>query len=373
MVGKPATAAETAAMEQKLSLVREAGESTQRETLELRDRIRELEGQLADIQRLLQLRNAELARLQDGRDSTPGAAQPPGETEVARDADLQAALLIFRAPHRSRPNGRLTRRRPKRRRRGWTAHPTPVPSRKKTARRPATRPARRNPRPRQPWPATRPRRMRSTVSRSWSSIPLPVAGLGAAGVLGLGLLGLRRRRRARSISRPTGSSRAPHTGAGDAGADGGAGRGDAATTGEDTVPVPAGASSRRPLDGRRDLYFSTFLIPGEMEADESDVISEVHVHIATVAIARLRHCCKTKIVVPPGRLHVNRLAETYVGARNRAALWIPCCSRSSPPAAIKCIGKQWQALENEVAAGLAGPSHDEAIATTQDKAAPDAA
>lgn len=51
-------------LEQELLLVRESSESTRQETAELRGRIRELETQLADIQQLLRLRNAELARIQ---------------------------------------------------------------------------------------------------------------------------------------------------------------------------------------------------------------------------------------------------------------------------------------------------------------------
>jgi pilus assembly protein FimV len=51
-------------LEQELLLVIEASESTRQETEELRERVRELETQLADIRTLLQLRNTELARLQ---------------------------------------------------------------------------------------------------------------------------------------------------------------------------------------------------------------------------------------------------------------------------------------------------------------------
>ncbi|WP_295586113.1 FimV/HubP family polar landmark protein [uncultured Lamprocystis sp.] len=71
-------------MEEELLLVREASESTRQETVEMRGRIRDLESQLSEIQRLLQLRNAELARIQGGEQPAPGVlnagqpAQAPG-------------------------------------------------------------------------------------------------------------------------------------------------------------------------------------------------------------------------------------------------------------------------------------------------------
>ena len=56
-------------LEEDLLLVRETSETNRQETTELRDRIRELEGQLGDIRRLLDLRNEQLAQLQlAGRD-----------------------------------------------------------------------------------------------------------------------------------------------------------------------------------------------------------------------------------------------------------------------------------------------------------------
>ena len=55
--------------EEDLLLVRETSETNRQETTELRDRIHELEDQLGDIRRLLELRNEQLAQLQlAGRD-----------------------------------------------------------------------------------------------------------------------------------------------------------------------------------------------------------------------------------------------------------------------------------------------------------------
>ncbi len=101
-------------VEQELLLVREAGESTRQETAELRDRIRELESQLGEIQQLLKLRNAELARIQgatapaivaqsgqvEAEGGAPVGEQPPAETlapllpeaDHAVDSTLERAL-----------------------------------------------------------------------------------------------------------------------------------------------------------------------------------------------------------------------------------------------------------------------------------------
>lgn len=59
-------------VQQDVMLALETSESTRQETVELRDRIQELETQLADIQSLLQLRNAELARMQSAVAGQPG-------------------------------------------------------------------------------------------------------------------------------------------------------------------------------------------------------------------------------------------------------------------------------------------------------------
>ncbi|EGV17204.1 FimV/HubP family polar landmark protein [Thiocapsa marina] len=84
-------------LEQDLLLVIEASESARQETEELRERVHELETQLADIQTLLQLRNAELARLQGDASGesigieidSEGSEQAPDpvlvEAEIAAD------------------------------------------------------------------------------------------------------------------------------------------------------------------------------------------------------------------------------------------------------------------------------------------------
>jgi pilus assembly protein FimV len=96
------------AIKEDLLLVQEAGESTRQETEELRSRIRELEGQLADIQRLLELSNERFAALQktqsaqldvtaaEATDVPPmeiGAAQESGETAIPQ-AEAAPALEV---------------------------------------------------------------------------------------------------------------------------------------------------------------------------------------------------------------------------------------------------------------------------------------
>ena len=72
-------------IEQELLLVRETGESTRQETDELRERVHQLESSLADIQQLLTLRDAELARLQSGQASAPAPADlAPGGTVLGQ-------------------------------------------------------------------------------------------------------------------------------------------------------------------------------------------------------------------------------------------------------------------------------------------------
>ncbi|MEA3274129.1 MAG: FimV/HubP family polar landmark protein [Pseudomonadota bacterium] len=71
---------ELGAIKDELLLVQEAGESTRQETGELRDRIRQLETQLADIRRLLELRDEQLAALQAARDTQ--AAEMPDAAAI---------------------------------------------------------------------------------------------------------------------------------------------------------------------------------------------------------------------------------------------------------------------------------------------------
>lgn len=86
----PAGGAETPSLEQELLLVRETGESTRQETDELRARVHQLEARLVDIQQVLTLRDAELARLQAGQAASggvsPGAAGQTDSAALSRPA-----------------------------------------------------------------------------------------------------------------------------------------------------------------------------------------------------------------------------------------------------------------------------------------------
>jgi pilus assembly protein FimV len=77
-------------VQEELLLVRETSESTRQETAELRDRIRELEAQLAGIQRLLRLRTAELARIQGVPDVAAGA--PFASEDASKDLPVPVGI-----------------------------------------------------------------------------------------------------------------------------------------------------------------------------------------------------------------------------------------------------------------------------------------
>ncbi len=82
----PALGPELALVEREILLVREMAETGRQETADLRGRISRLEDHLADIKRLLELSNAQLAQLQSagarGEPAAPGASdrmpRPPG-------------------------------------------------------------------------------------------------------------------------------------------------------------------------------------------------------------------------------------------------------------------------------------------------------
>lgn len=98
----PPTAAASAgdpglgAIERNLLLVQEAGESTRQETEELRNRIRELEAQLTDIQTLLEISNQRVAELQQ-QEPTPfealGGMEGPGGAPEASIPEIDAAQV----------------------------------------------------------------------------------------------------------------------------------------------------------------------------------------------------------------------------------------------------------------------------------------
>lgn len=97
-----AEGSEIGTLQEDLLLIQEAGESTRQETEELRSRIRELEGQLADIQRLLELSNERFAALQqagsvqldtagaEATDTPPSKIGKPLESAIAASRETEA-------------------------------------------------------------------------------------------------------------------------------------------------------------------------------------------------------------------------------------------------------------------------------------------
>jgi pilus assembly protein FimV len=82
------------ALRNDLLIVQETTESNRQETAELRSRISELEQQLTDIQRLLSLRNEQLAQLQQTtRAGLPGAGAEPLPTPAPPTPGPEAPLL----------------------------------------------------------------------------------------------------------------------------------------------------------------------------------------------------------------------------------------------------------------------------------------
>lgn len=79
------------ALESELLLMREASEANRQEASELRTRVQELEAQLDDIRRLLELRNAQLASLaaDDVTDGTPGLQAGLSEDSSASAAPIE--------------------------------------------------------------------------------------------------------------------------------------------------------------------------------------------------------------------------------------------------------------------------------------------
>ena len=86
----------SAALEAELLLMREASEANRQEATELRRRVQELEAQLADIRRLLELRNEQLAQQAAGNgplieSEAVTLARPSTATEVVTEAAAEAA------------------------------------------------------------------------------------------------------------------------------------------------------------------------------------------------------------------------------------------------------------------------------------------
>lgn len=320
-------------LEQELLLVIEASETARQETEELRERVRELETQLADIQALLELRNSEVARLQGGApgesieiDSEPPAEAPDpvvAETEIAAtDGAESISEEIETTPSEEAPvvDARADS--------GLAEVET------ETDASPAV-PA-----------AVLGEELETAVdtdpapTSAWHAYLLPLAGfagLTALGVLAFSLVSARRRRREQeenedewsidsavvSLQEPESEPVAPE-------------------------PMPAEVVDRTPADAGRappsepglaasepkaqepPQSDSGLLTPSsqltafghfEAETDESDALSEADIYIAYGRYKEAEDLLKRELKRSPGRLDVKfKLAEVYAGSENPEAL-----------------------------------------------------
>lgn len=78
----------------QLALTQEGLDSSRRESAELQDRMKDLQSQLDKLQRLIELKNDQLARLEAGKGAPadPAAALPGGQAADAPEADIAPAI-----------------------------------------------------------------------------------------------------------------------------------------------------------------------------------------------------------------------------------------------------------------------------------------
>ncbi|WP_200374714.1 FimV/HubP family polar landmark protein [Thiocystis violacea] len=341
------------AAQQDLLLALETSESARQETVELRDRIRELETQLADIQSLLQLRNAELAQTQlgepalapepvdkppvgDDRTETPAelavespekpatdipltpdvddSAAPGAPDEAGAVATLEAALAEDAAE--SAP--------------ALVPVPTPAPidATSETAGPAATTPVDAA-RPQVATPEPRPEPSPEATS-TWHSLLLPLAGL--AGVTALGIMAFswiaaRRRRDEEeafddgvepdAIFEPLDATTEPRT----------------STVTEQREPAAAAKIESPPpfsevvSSQTKDAGFESgmtsmsSLSDFDAETDEADVLSEADIYIAYGRHSEARDLLKNELRRFPERLDVKyKLAESFGAAKDADSL-----------------------------------------------------
>ncbi len=390
---EPASTGESRDMEQELLLVREASESTRRETAELRDRIRELEAQLADIQTLLRLRNAELARLQGdvavaGAPSLPGGLEQTAAPEPSPDADLAAALLAADALRDDAPDTASAGQPLEAADTSSLSEPPAgpesgveaavsgpdAPDLVATAERPGVESEVTEPAAAEALGAGEPGEDLSSeavpeetgVEPFWRAMPLREAGLGATAVLGLGLLwSVLRRRRARTAD--LAAKPAPEA---EPAREGSKPRAVATEVPEEKAPAeqekpPRSPASRSDEPARQaeggSSALSSFL-HGGLDGDESDVISEADIYIAYGRYREAEALLREEIKHSPDRLDVRfKLAETYAGAGNRQSLAV-LMREIKASGGDQVYPDQWRDLEKRIAeglpAGLSGGSAD---------------
>lgn len=370
----PTVADEPAAagdMEKELLLVRESSESTRQETLELRERIRDLEAQLGEIQQLLKLRNAELARIQGGDPAAPAADSPEisgGDQAVNRPEGSEAAELAPKdtSPDRETPvvegaeppadtagvasAGQTTTAGLGPERSGASATESPEGLKPESSVVAAIE---------EP-PAS---------DASWQQLGLPLAGILGVTALGLGALGWARSRRRRTSEdaflqfdadeRPARAGPAaagPHS--------------------ERTQGAAAGATTP---DLRGSSAFDS-TSHDEAETEDADILSEADIYIAYGRYREAEDLLREEIQRMPDRIDLKyKLAEAFFGAKNHQALQ-GLMEQMKTDGADRANPEHWRRLVDMSAAtqsekqlpSAASPRVPPSGATTADSARPTA-
>jgi pilus assembly protein FimV len=319
---------ELGSIQRDLLLVQESTESTRQETEELRARILELETQLADIKTLLELRNQQLAQLQD---------------EAAEAAEPSAAELSGRPPEpEEKPEAAATEEEP--RPIGEASEPEALvepsseldgePGVAETeAQAPSETPAEISP---ARVPVATPSDGADSERPFWQEIPASTLGL-AVGVslllLLLGIFVLRRRQAMEQMPegeqlREEDMEFAPEPLPQDASIDSGLRPADAAG-------AEASSQTSPPFSG-----FSNF----EDETEEADIISEADVYIAYGRYREAESLLAEELKSTPERADLKfKLAEAYFGSKNATALQ-GIVSELRVEGADGLHPKQWQRL-----------------------------
>jgi len=273
------TGADLGAIEQDLLLVQEIGESTRQETTELRDRIRGLETQLADIQRLLKLSNERFAQLQAARRELPEGLALDGIDDPQADGSVMAADAPDVSDRRKSAVAPTSSAAP-------SAEPEPDAGAGASTTDPVTAP------------------------NAWGSIPWPMSAFAAAILLPLLVLGwmiYKRQNRTGTLepgeltSEASGVERAPAPPA------------DSLAAGHSTEEAAdVSAAMRSPYGGFGNL---------QADSEEPDVISEADVYIAYGRYREAQSLLEEEQAKSPDRLDVKlKLAEVYYGAGNIAGM-----------------------------------------------------
>ncbi|MFD2112841.1 FimV/HubP family polar landmark protein [Thiorhodococcus fuscus] len=359
------------AVQQDVLLALETSESTRQETLELRERIKELETQLSGIESLLQLRNAELARAQnqpapgvlgdqtlaelgDGELAaltqqpmgTPEGTQiePPLEGDEAQSplSDEASSAGDSTQPTEADAQPETSGLPPTSDAVGTEAPglmPLPVPSPAPEDAAPSDQTAEQsdaqeppNPVPTKPVPPVAPP-VEAPASSTWHSLLLPLAGLAAVTVIGIlvfSWVSIRRKRREEGeedhehdkdlLFAPLDETTEPRTMA--------ASEADVSTVASPKAPEESAASGESSSSsGPREKVEETgvtlmsSLSNFDAETDEADPLAEADIYIAYGRHSEAQDLLLGELKRYPDRADIKyKLAEAYAGAKDLQAL-----------------------------------------------------